>query len=535
MANSIFEFLDTSKKASFYGGGANLKPMEPFPNSIAAKQMEQQELAAEAANNPENQLQQTQKAQQDAVNQLQQAQQQIQQLQGELQNSQATSQQQAQQAQMQAQQEIQKAQMDAQYELQAEKIKNQKALLSMQEKYMKGMQKQPKDQGGILANQLKRVVSRVSKVAREKKANVLPPPPQPWSALGAAQKQQYLQSGDKSLWSQIPDFFAKMPSEIGDYWRNPSEYIGYNNPTLKNQEGDIQVSDMSGYLGGGKGINTNLTEGNYGRVAGNLLGAVPDLFLNNLSSGAVRTGQGLSDIAKGNIGGGLANAVVGGLQTAAGLSPAGILKPKPSAVPGFMKLGPRAIGTLTRPASAATKVLSTAKKSVIPTLNAMDLYGNIKKSNEVYGSNMTPAQIIQQVDSAISEAELAHPGVSDNTPYVPAAPSNIDYNNILDKGKDAFKWLGTPMAPNFVRTGPLPPMHRTNLEFLQGTTDYNNAWAHPMVGNENTPNLGKIPNLIGSTLGAFFPSLKVGRPAETANITKSLSYAPTYKLNTSSM
>ncbi len=168
MANTAYQLLKTLKSASsLYGGGGAqaFKPVEPFPNSIAAKQMEQQEIAADAANSPENQLQQTQKAQQDAVKELQQAQQQIQQLQGELQNAQATSQQQAQQAEMQAQQEIQKAQMDAQYELQAEKIKNQKAMLSMQEKYMKGMQKQPKDQGGILGNQLKRVVNKVNKMA----------------------------------------------------------------------------------------------------------------------------------------------------------------------------------------------------------------------------------------------------------------------------------------------------------------------------------------------------------------------------------
>ena len=141
-------------------------PPEPLPNSVKAKQVEQQELAAQQseanAGAGNEQLMQMQKAQEDAVNQLQQSQQQLAQTQAELQNVQSQAQQQQQAAQMQAQQEIQKAQMDAQYELQSEKIKNQQKLLSVQEKYMRSAGKAKPDQNHILSSQLKRVVRKVN-------------------------------------------------------------------------------------------------------------------------------------------------------------------------------------------------------------------------------------------------------------------------------------------------------------------------------------------------------------------------------------
>lgn len=143
-------------------------PPEPLPNSIKAKQLEQQELAAQQAEaQPEGidpQLAQMQKAQEDAVNELQTTKQQLMQAQTELQNAQTQAQQQQQAAQMQAQQEVQKAQMDAQYELQAEKIKNQQKLLSMQEKYMRSAGKAKPDQNHILSSQLKRVVRKVNSI-----------------------------------------------------------------------------------------------------------------------------------------------------------------------------------------------------------------------------------------------------------------------------------------------------------------------------------------------------------------------------------
>ena len=326
MANSVYQLLKTLKSASsLYGGGAAIRPVEPFPNSIAAKQMEQQEIAAEAANSPENQLQQTQKAQQDAVNQLQQAQQQIQQLQGELQNAQMTSQQQAQQAQMQAQQEAQQAKMDAQYELQAEKIKNQKELLSMQEKYMKGMQKQPKDQGGILSNQLKRVVNRVSKLNKvasiqvENRAPAAVAPannsansamkssgaPMRTDAERAARRQRFdelkknMPQGEiKGL--GVTDVFGNVGKNVGEYWKDPKAFMASNNPGLN----DSFLWDMTG------GFTTNVNSGLSNLARGNFRRGAADLIAGYA--------QGAATIGLGGVGGAGAKTGAGALMNAAG-------------------------------------------------------------------------------------------------------------------------------------------------------------------------------------------------------------------------
>ncbi|MFN5249884.1 MAG: hypothetical protein ACK5DE_02455 [Bacteroidota bacterium] len=160
------------KKASAMQAGSFLPP-EPLPNSIKAKQLEQQEMAEQQAqaqpDGVDPQLAQMQKAQEAAVNELQKTQQQLAQTQNELQNAQAQAQQQQQTAQAQAQQDVQKVQMAAQYELQAEKIKNQQKLLSMQEKYMRSAGKAKPDQNHILSSQLKRVVKKVNSI---KTANV---------------------------------------------------------------------------------------------------------------------------------------------------------------------------------------------------------------------------------------------------------------------------------------------------------------------------------------------------------------------------
>lgn len=172
MHNSVYKLLKQVKKASAMQTGSFLPP-EPLPNSIKAKQLEQQEMAEQQAqaqpDGVDPQLAQMQKAQEDAVNELQKTQQQLAQTQNELQNAQAQAQQQQQAAQAQAQQDVQKVQMDAQYELQAEKIKNQQKLLSMQEKYMRSAGKAKPDQNHILSSQLKRVVKKVNSI---KTANV---------------------------------------------------------------------------------------------------------------------------------------------------------------------------------------------------------------------------------------------------------------------------------------------------------------------------------------------------------------------------
>lgn len=280
MANTAYQLLKTLKSASsLYGGGGAqaFKPVEPFPNSIAAKQMEQQEIAADAANSPENQLQQTQKAQQDAVKELQQAQQQIQQLQGELQNSQATAQQQAQQAEMQAQQEIQKAQMDAQYELQAEKIKNQQAMLSMQEKYMKGMQKQPKDQGGILGNQLKRVVNKVTKLANFVEGEFIDMPKsadqniqvQPPGASSVAMADNSANSAMKANPVRSDADRVARRQKYSDAMKQLESYT----PAVGGGQADLShfgefVTDPSAYMSNKDNYNRNLFGGMIGEYSG---------------------------------------------------------------------------------------------------------------------------------------------------------------------------------------------------------------------------------------------------------------------------
>jgi hypothetical protein len=179
LAFSLLKELKTRKSASAMAGGSFMPP-QPLPNSVKAKQIEQQEMQAQQAQDGASagneQMMQMQKAQEDAVNQLQQTQQQLAQVQSDMQNMQMQTQQQVQQAQMDAQQQINKAQMDAQYELQAEKIKNQQKLLSMQEKYTKSLNKESPNQSPILANQLKRVVKKVNRL---KMASANPPVPAP--------------------------------------------------------------------------------------------------------------------------------------------------------------------------------------------------------------------------------------------------------------------------------------------------------------------------------------------------------------------
>ena len=187
MSNSIYQLLKQIKSAA--AGGGSFMPPQPLPNSIKAKQIEQQQQEAkmqDQAGQADPQLAQMQKAQEDAVNQAQQAQQQLAQIQGELQNVQAQAQQQQQALQMQADQEIQKARMDAQYELQAEKIKNQQKLLSMQEKYMRAAGKAKPDQNSILATQLKRLQRKVNGAKSASVASKLVPVIGPLLSAGSA-------------------------------------------------------------------------------------------------------------------------------------------------------------------------------------------------------------------------------------------------------------------------------------------------------------------------------------------------------------
>lgn len=232
MHNSAYKLLKQIKRASAMQGGSFMPP-EPLPNSIKAKQLEQQEMAEQQAQaKPEGmdpQLAQMQKAQEDAVNQLQQAQQQVAQTQAELQNVQMQAQQQQQAMQMEAQQEIQKAQMDAQYELQAEKIKNQQKLLSMQEKYMRAAGKAKPDQNHILSSQLKRVVRKVNSL----KAAAVSPVPGPRDSLTQKRDTDMQQSEKK--FSGLPHSGVLPSQRTQQQWNDISQWKKnyYNNPQVK--------------------------------------------------------------------------------------------------------------------------------------------------------------------------------------------------------------------------------------------------------------------------------------------------------------
>ena len=232
MHNSIYRLLKQVKKATAMQSGSFLPP-EPLPNSIKAKQLEQQEMAEQQAQSqPDSvdpQLAQMQKAQQDAVNQLQQAQQQLSQTQTELQNVQMQAQQQQQATQMQAQQDIQKAQMDAQYELQAEKIKNQQKLLSMQEKYMRSAGKAKPDQNHILSSQLKRVVRKVNSLKSASTA----PAPIPRDSL-TQKRDADMQRAEKKF-SGLPHSSVLPSQRTQQQWNDISQWKKnyYNNPQVK--------------------------------------------------------------------------------------------------------------------------------------------------------------------------------------------------------------------------------------------------------------------------------------------------------------
>lgn len=637
MANSILSLIKTIKSAGLYGG--SFKPPEPLPNSIAAKQMEQQELAEEEANKPENQLQQTQKAQQAAVSELQAAQQQIQQLQGELQNSQATTQQQQQAAEAQAQQAIQKAQMDAAYELQAEKIKNQKELLAMQHKHMTGMQKAPKDQSGILANQLKRVVSRVSKLAAiqiedrhpaavtpvnttlavNKKIPVTKPitgvenpaavnkqiklatqgfaptTDAQYAAMSPLEQQAYTsRQSNKYLnyqYSNQPTgapISALIPSmgqvygEVKDYAKDPAAYT--------EAMGGSNISNMAGYMGGDKTFRQNLSAGNYGQAAGNVLGTVPDYAINSLVSGGMRTGSGISNLARGNAGAGLKDLVSGSAQTVGNVLTGGgsiALKAAPTlgkyGAPLLLNTG-KAISPLIKTAPTVGRTMKAVKKVLAPAYNygfpAYDVGSSLLKSGwELPGFVKDVGTVIKHIPEFVAGnspwqtgAPWTGPGgspvVPTNTPPQPAAPppapappptpvsppavgnDNTEEDPIsagiargveglaggLNKSLDTYNyWMGnqkptTPTTPAYN----YKPMGQTTLDYLQGANDSNLAWAHPSMGNENQLGYGATLDTIKGTIGKLFPSFNIGNPDIPA-FQKSLSYTPGYKLDTSKL
>ena len=528
MANSAYSLLKLVKKSAGLYGGGNFKPVAPFPNSIAAKQTEEEELAAEAANNPENQLQQTQKAQQDAVNDFQKAQQQIQELQGQLQQAQMASTQQAQAVQQQADGAIQKAQMDAEYQLQAEKIKNQKDLLAMQEKYMKGMQKQPKDQGGILSNQLKRVTSRVSKLTKSSAIHVEPrgpgavkptstgTPKPPTSAPQTTspfkhiapqnrtpeQRQAQAEYFNKQKLkpeyanaTRVPDpsltpaaAISQIGSEIGEYWKDPKSYADANASRL----GDNWYSP--GRLLGSLGGFTNTINSGFSNIArGNLL-------------------EGGRDLLGGYAQGALTYYTLGGLLGGGGLSAGkNVALLAASQVPSASQWEQQQAATVPEPGQQLPQT---------PTQQGGEGAGGQQPS----GGNMTAMQ-----QSAIQLLQ--------QNPVMPKTPLTPQQRGAVQ----ALQGSGVQLDPQLLNYYNDPSAYKSGSYI----TALNNRgyqipdkMPYPQMGLEKEHGYGPLGNLIRDILFmspmAFGVSpLKIGKP-DHARIMQAHSYAPPYAPSTES-
>lgn len=312
MHNSIYKLLKDIKKSAYAMTSGSFMPPEPLPNSVKAKQIEQQEMSsqqAEAAAGPGDPMMQMQKAQEDAVNQLQQTQQQLAQAQAELQNVQMQSQQQMHQVQMDAQQQINKAQMDAEYKLQEEKIKNQKALLSAQEKYTRTSVKAPAAQSHILASQLKRMYKRINslKVATVQPVNtgiVMPSQnstiqdheqkrfsgmphigimpsqrtQQQWNEISEWKRNSNqndpnfaaIQNNVNAAPTKVPGAFSNYGGELTDYLNNPKEYMKHRNPFGTEGLGGFAWDALGGFTTNINNGVSNLAKGNFAEGIGDL-------------------------------------------------------------------------------------------------------------------------------------------------------------------------------------------------------------------------------------------------------------------------
>lgn len=160
MHNPAFSLLTTLRKsAATIMDPGSFMPMEPLPNSVKAKQLEQQEEL-------EAQQEEMMGSQENQAGELESYKSQVQDLQGQLQQVQMQAQQAQATESMAAQQKLHMAQLDAQQKIQEAKLKAQADLLKMQEKYMSQGPAPAKAPHGMVASQLKRITSKVDKLTK---------------------------------------------------------------------------------------------------------------------------------------------------------------------------------------------------------------------------------------------------------------------------------------------------------------------------------------------------------------------------------
>jgi hypothetical protein len=572
MVNSIYKFRNELRKsAGLYGG--SFKPVEPFENSLKAQSLEQEEVAAEMANSPENQLQGAQKMQQDTANKYMEAQQQIQQLQGELQSSKSEAKHLMESAKLQAAQELHKVQMEADRKLQDVQLKGHKALLSAQEKHMQGLAKAPKDQNDILENHLQRVTARIQKLTKQGgtiidaeftllsspksaaimqespgKSDIKPidtntAPTKPTS-LGVqpgqvpasasphakvpmaqrtpaqiAERQQYFaQNKGEVAKTMAPSqsgnsmMADNAKQEFGSYWEHPTDYINKNMSSTA-----VRDAAENGIVGQfGKGENSNAIERGLGSMARGFARGVaaPVDWLKNF---AVGTG---------------ANAVGTAAHTTHGVYDAGKALSNSMAAP--LDYAKDTYNALTaRGEGAEQKAYATRDKNWNNNTStgaqawddAKNHFGTAAGNLGNYGMNMTaflgPAGA--GLGNTLGRATLGgalssspgQPTTSPETSSKPAAPNTSSPGRFIPS-------FGSSNNPNYM------PM----LQHTGGMTP--NAWAHPQMGMENQQGYGQAGDFMKSMLfDTVMPALGMQNPLNaTPNYSQGMQgrmYQPLYK------
>jgi hypothetical protein len=396
--------------------------------------------------------------------------------------------------------------------------------------------------------------------------------------------EQYARQSPNAPVAGLMPSMGQVTSEVKDYWKDPAAYT--------ESMGGPSISNMGGYMGGGKSFGQNLSQGNYGQALGQTLGAVPDYAVNSLISAGVDTGSGVSNLARGNVGTGIKDLGWGAAKTWGNMLTAGgslALKAAPAVgkygAPLLLNTG-KALSPLIKAAPKGNKIIKAMKRVAFPIVEtagygvmANDITAPLMKSGwEMPGIVKDVGTIIKHIPEFVrgespwqtnapwtgrsgnQTAPAPAPPVAAPAPVVPAAPpppavvpapavDDTEEDPIsagitrgvkglaggINKALDTYNyWMGPKQAPPPVEMAPYKPMGRTNLEYLQGANDSNQAWAHPMMGNENQISYGHMGDTIKSTIGTLFPSFKIGKPDMEA-FTKSVSYAPGYKLDTSKL
>lgn len=391
MVNSTYQLLRTIKSAAMGGGRGQYMPPEPLPNSIKAKEIEAQELAAEQSENgmqgvdaQNGQMMEMHKMQEDSMKELQDANMKVQELSGQLQNAETTQANQLKNVELTAQQEIQKAKMEAEFKLQEAMLKNKQDMLSMQEKHQKSLASGAKNQNHILGTQLKRIVKKVNSLKMAATIRVegrgpadVPAPraPNPTAGGGGkaphtevpmlnrtpemvSERQKYYADRVKTVTDALPpapgamsatkDFASDITPELHRYWGDPKKY---------SEQAGLRGNPLwDATLGFTDNVNSgfsNLARGNVGQGAADLAGGYAHGALNLMSGGAAVNGVRLGlKSGLGLAGGAALPSIYGQLAPGSGQGAAPNTQPAQTPInpgyggaPGFSAPAPMAGGT----------------------------------------------------------------------------------------------------------------------------------------------------------------------------------------------